>query len=207
MNNQHMEEVMKQNKQGGSFGAVTRLSIAATVMFAGLSLPAAAEWYGVVNIGESELDEEICQGVPGCSEDLKDTGWKLAIGNQFNANAAIEFGYVDLGEAKASASGPGGSLTCQADASGFNAGIVGGLPVSKEFSFTGRIGLFRWDSDGSCSGVVNLSGSDSGTDLTFGVGVRYDFTQSVGLRGEWERFDVDDSDIDLLSLGLIFMFK
>jgi OOP family OmpA-OmpF porin len=202
-----MEEIVKQHKQTGLYRAVTRLSVTAGIMLAGFSLPAAAEWYGAVNIGESKLDEEICQGLPGCSEDLKDTGWKLAIGNQFNANAAIEFGYVDLGEAKASASGPGGSVTCKADAAGFNAGIVGSLPVTKEFSFTGRIGLFRWDSDGSCSGVIELSESDSGTDLTFGVGIRYDFTQSVGLRGEWERFDVDDSDIDLLSLGLIFKFK
>lgn len=203
---------MKQHKQGGLFGAVTWLTVAAGIMFTGFSLPAAAEWYGAVNIGNSKLDEDICSelialGVPNCSEDLKDTGWKLAFGNQLNPNAAIEFGYVDLGEAKFSASDPGGSVTCSADATAFTAGVVGSLPVTKEFSFTGRAGLFRWDSDGSCSGVVNLSDSDSGTDLTFGVGVRFDFTQTVGLRGEWERFDVDDSDIDLISLGLIFRFK
>jgi OOP family OmpA-OmpF porin len=193
---------MKQQKQTGLCKTVTRLAIS-TVVLVGFSLPVSADWYGAISFGESELSEDVCAGLAGCSEDLKDTGWKLAVGNQLNTNAAVEFGYVDLGEASASAAG----VTCKADAKGFQASLVGSLPTTNQFSFTGRVGLFRWDADGSCSGAVSLSGSDSGTDLTFGVGVRYDMTKTVSLRGEWERFDVDDDDIDLLSLGLMFMFK
>ncbi len=203
---------MKHHKQNSLHKVVARVTVISTVVLAGFSFPASADWYGAVNMGNSEVDESSCGdlislGVPSCSEDLKDTGWKLAVGNQFNTNAAVEFGYADLGEAKISLSGPGGSATCKGGTTAFTAGIAGSLPATKELSFTGRVGLARWDLDGSCSGVVSLSYSDSGTDLTFGVGARYDITKTVGLRGEWERFDVDDADLNLLSFGLIFMFK
>jgi opacity protein-like surface antigen len=45
-----------------------------------------------------------------------------------------------------------------------------------------------------------------------GLGAQYDFTRTVGVRGEWERyFDAGSSntakgDIDLFSLNLIFKF-
>lgn len=200
---------MKQDKQSGLFGAVARMAVAAGIMFAGFSLPASADWYGAASLGRTDLQENVCSdlsalGFTPCNEDNTDTGWKLAVGNQFNANAALEFGYADLGEAKFTAAGVG----CSLEANGFHASLVGNLPMANQFSFTGRVGLFRWDADISCSaGGASASADESGTDLTFGVGVRYDMTKSVGLRGEWERFDLDDADVDMLSLGLIFSFK
>jgi OOP family OmpA-OmpF porin len=204
-----MEEVMKQHKKARLCGAVTKLTMVAGIMFAGFSLPSAADWYGAVDLGQTDLQEDVCGdltalGFTPCSEDKTDTGWKLAVGNQFNANAALEFGYADLGEAKFNAAGVG----CSLEANGFHASLVGSLPMANQFSFTGRVGLFSWDADVSCSaGGASASADESGTDLTFGVGVRYDMTKSVGLRGGWERFDLDDADVDLLSLGLIFSFK
>ena len=45
-----------------------------------------------------------------------------------------------------------------------------------------------------------------------GIGLKYDFTGRIGLRGEWERFvDVGDSgagefDVDLFSVGIDVWF-
>jgi OOP family OmpA-OmpF porin len=57
------------------------------------------------------------------------------------------------------------------------------------------------------------SESASGTGLSYGIGLQYDFTNTTGLRLDWERFaDVGDedktgqSDVDMLSAGLVFRF-
>jgi OOP family OmpA-OmpF porin len=45
----------------------------------------------------------------------------------------------------------------------------------------------------------------------YGLGLQYDFTPSLGLRGEWERYRVNDAvgnkgDIDMFSIGLVYIF-
>jgi len=210
-------------------------SFSVAVLILGLaaipSTAQAAGWYGGIGFGNSTVkDDSSCSDVaslfdPGfsCSTDDTDTGWKVFIGNQFNKNAAIEFGYVDLGKTTASASGTvlgtPVSLSGDVKAQGFNVDLVGSLPVNNEFSFLGRIGLFRWDVDASASANVggfpgSASESDTGVDLTFGLGAQYDFTKNAGVRVEWERFqDVGNedttgqSDVDLLSLSLVFRFQ
>lgn len=200
---------MKQLKPIGLCRVAPRLAILLAVGLTTLSIPAGAEeWYGAVSLGQAKLQEDVCGdlralGFTPCSEDLTDTGMKLAVGNQLNPNTALEFGYADLGEAKFNVSS---TVNCKVDAKGFGASLVGSLPAANQFSFTGRVGLFRWDSDISCSSGA-FSASESGTDLAFGVGIRYDMTKTVGLRGEWERYDLDDADVDLLSFGLLVKFK
>ncbi len=191
-------------------------------------------WYGGAGFGNSKTkDDTTCSDLasvfdPGftCSTDDTGNGWKVFIGNQFNKNAAVKFGYVDLGKFTGNASGnvtvpPTIAMTASGDikTKGFNLTLVGSLPVTNEFALLGRIGLFRWDVDVSASasgGGVSAGASDSatGTDLTFGIGAQYDFTKIVGARVEWERFqDVGDKnttgqgDIDLLSLSLVFRFQ
>ena len=201
---------MKHHKQNGLHGVVAGLTVISAVVLAGFSLPASAEeWYGAASLGQTKIQENVCGdlsalGYRPCSEDLTDTGLKLAIGNQFTPNAALEFGYADLGEGKVTAAG----VSCKVDANGFGASLVGSLPVANQFSFTGRVGLFFWDANVTCSaGAVSVSDSDSGTDLAFGVGARYDITKTVSLRGEWEQYNLDDTDVDMLSLGLMVKFK
>jgi OOP family OmpA-OmpF porin len=77
------------------------------------SIAQAEGWYGGVGFGNSKIkDDTFCSDAsslfdPGssCSSDDTDTGWKVFIGNQFNKNAAIEFGYIDLGKTTGNASG------------------------------------------------------------------------------------------------------
>jgi OOP family OmpA-OmpF porin len=91
------------------------------------------------------------------------------------------------------------------------------LPVADKFSLFGKIGLYRGEVEGTGSGVVlgtpiSLSGKDTNTDLTFGVGAKFDITRNVALRGEWQRYssvggsEVGESDVDVLSIGVAFKF-
>jgi len=170
------------------------LGLASAMAFAG---PA---FYAGLSFGQSSVDVD-CSGVPGCDD--SDSAWKILGGYRFNRNLAVELGYTDLGEASID----GGALgTFSAEATAFEVVAVGSWPVTNEFSVYGKVGVFRWDVDATGTGsLAAFSGSDSGTDITFGAGVQYDFTKQFGVRGEWQRYSADD-DIDVISIGVVFRF-
>ncbi|HEU4923406.1 MAG TPA: outer membrane beta-barrel protein, partial [Burkholderiales bacterium] len=140
--------------------------------------------------------------------DDKDTAWKILGGYRFTRNLAVEVGYTDFGEQ--SASRPAGTVTFEATA--LEVVGVGSLPVADRFSVYGKIGMYRGDTDANDTAFGGGSASDSNTGLTFGIGGQYDFTKNLGIRGEWQRYadvggdSVGESDVDVLSVGVIWKF-
>jgi OOP family OmpA-OmpF porin len=175
------------------------LGMASAMAFAGPALAQDTGFYGGLSFGQSSADVD-CSGLPQCDD--SDTAWRILGGYRFNRNLAVELGYTDFGEVSA---GDGGANNVTAEATAFELVAVGSLPLSNEFSVYGKIGMFRWDVDATGTGVFAGSESDSGTDVTFGVGVQYDFTRQLGLRGEWQRYSADE-DIDVISIGVVFRF-
>ena len=174
-------------------------------------------FYAGIGVGRSDL-KDACTGVTIPCDDT-DTGWKLFGGYQFNKYLGAELGYVDLGRATARGTLLGVAVSATAKAKGWEFLGVGTLPIADKFSAYGKAGLFRWDLDVSATGVVPgfapvaVSTSDKGTDFTFGIGLKYDFTKSIGARVEWQRYkDIGNdattgkSDVDLLSVGVVFKF-
>jgi OOP family OmpA-OmpF porin len=177
------------------------------------SIAQAQGWYAGVGFGQSKVDIE-CDLDITCSSDDTDTGWKLFAGNQFSPNAAVEFGYVDLGQMKASGTDSFlGITSVDLESTGFNLALVGFLPVGNTVNLMGKVGFFRWDLDVNASSSVFGSGSasDSGTDLMFGLGASFDIGKTTAVRIEWEQFtdvgDIDGGDVDLLSASLVFRFQ
>ncbi len=167
--------------------------------------------------------------------DETDTGWKLFGGYQFTRNWGVEFAYVDLGKATVNSRGTVAGVTdvyrSEATAKGWSLAGVGTVMVSDTFGLFGKLGAFRWDLDTKCSLVTNATGtgtcaattgpgagpanrSASGTDLTYGVGLKYNLTKQASLRVEWEQFkDVGNAsttgssgtgqaDVNLISIGI-----
>ena len=70
-----------------------------------------------------------------------------------------------------------------------------------------RGGLYNWDIK-----TTDLKFTDElyldrqGTDLFYSIGAALDFTETFGIRAEWERFAVDDEDVDFVSTELRFSF-
>lgn len=95
-------------------------------------------------------------------------------------NGGIEVGYMTSGdfEAEGLAGGP------EFDASGVWATAVGTMPIAQDWRALARIGADFGDDDGPM----------------FGVGVGYDATQSIALRGEY----VIRDEIDSLQLNVIW---
>jgi OOP family OmpA-OmpF porin len=154
--------------------------------------------------------------------DERDTGWKLFAGYQFNRYAAIEAGYVDLG--KASFTGTlaipippfpaGTAATLSQKSKAYTVSAVGSLPLgSSDFALIGRVGVAyaKATADVALGGAV-ASVSDETTELTYGLGLRYDITRNIAVRAEWERFRVGGSnlggknDVDLFTLNGFYRF-
>lgn len=175
------------------------LGLASAMAFAAPAFAQDMGFYAGLSFGQSSLDLD-CSGVPQCDD--SDSAWRILGGYRFNRNFAAELGYINFGEFTF---GDGGANSVSVEATGFELVAVGMWPLSNEFSVYGKVGLFRWDTDATGTGVFAGSASDSGTDVTFGAGVQYDFTKQFGVRGEWQRYSADD-DVDVFSVGVVFRF-
>lgn len=172
-------------------------SITASILalaLAGLSSSAlAAEptgFYAGAGVGQSFIDEPIA--------DDEDFGFQVFGGYQFTPYVGLEAAYTDFGEVDLR--GNAGSL----EADTWSLTAVGTVPFTDRFSGYARAGFHAWDADARVAGLGRTS--DDGTDPTYGLGVQYRFTDSVALRGEYTRFEMDDADVDLAQVQLRFDF-
>lgn len=167
------------------------------------------------SIGQSDIDDEITTGLINGNQsvDGKDTAWKIFGGYMFNRHFGLEVAYVDLGELSYSGTFTEGSLTFpvtggKVEVWGFNISAIGALPVTEQFSVFGKLGLFFWEAEANdTTGGRPFFATDDGADLSFGVGLSFNFTRNLGVRAEWEMFDkVSDADASLISVGLLWRF-
>lgn len=146
--------------------------------------------------GQSSVDEGVV--------DDDDTSYKVFGGLGFSEHFAVELGYVDFGsfEARPITAPPG--LVFDFDVSGVYGNVVGLLPFTRNFYGFAKLGLSRWEAG---TPIADLTGADdSGFDIMGGVGVQYLLNNQFALRGEFERFEVDEADMDLWSFGVLFKF-
>jgi OOP family OmpA-OmpF porin len=201
---------------------------------AALAAPAAmaqdySGWYagaGLGRTGASIDDARITSGLAGqglatTSIEDRDTdrGYKLFGGYQFHRNFAVEAGFFDLGRFGYTANtAPAGSLSGDIRIKGVNVDLVGLWPITDKFSALGRVGVTSARTSGSFSttGAARLpyasaSPRERATNVKFGAGLMYDFTPSLGVRLEAERYRVNDAvgnkgHVDMVSVGLVYRF-
>lgn len=173
-----------------------------------------------VDMGRSETDALLVSaGATGLrsSVDEHDTHYGLSLGYQLNPYLAFELGYADFGSARYRAGFTGGSARAHIDAHGWTASVLGILPVGEKFSVFGRLGGIHAKVEADVD-VTGPGGAAAGTAQDrdwsglYGVGMSYALTPSIGLRGEFIRYDslggsnTGSGDIDTWSLGAIFRF-
>ena len=184
-------------------------------------------WYIGGNVGESraKIDEaRIRSNLLGSgfttssfNKDERDIGYKLFAGYQLNRYFALEGGYFDLGKFSfTDNTQPLGALNGRLKLRGGNIDLVGMLPITENFSAFARVGANYAEVKDNFSGsgavnVVNPSPSKKATNVKYGLGLQYAFNYNWAMRGEVERYRIDDAvgnkgDIDLISLGLIYRF-
>jgi OOP family OmpA-OmpF porin len=186
-------------------------------------------FYGAVDVGQSKV-KDFCNlsnanlasiGVTSLACDDKDTSYRLSLGYKINNNFSVEGGYLDAGKISGTMAGtylatPYTGRIVSEDTE-FQFAVIGSIPVADNFSFFGKIGMARWDVTTSVSATVASataagSASDTGTDLLWGIGAKYDLNKSIALRGQFESHKAGNDattgrgDVEMLSMGLVFKF-
>jgi OmpA-OmpF porin, OOP family len=219
-----MENNMKQAK------AVVILGLAGCAAISSpLAVAADTGWYGGVAVGTSKakiddgrINNELQSAgfaAASTTKDERDAAYKLFGGYQFNRNFALEGGYFDLGRYgfTSTTTGPAGTLTDDMQIMrGVNLDTVGTLPITGKFSALGRLGLQNTEVKDTYAGTGGVAVSDTNptkraTNYKLGLGVQYDLSEKLKLRGEWERYRITDTasnrgDVDVFSAGMVVKF-
>jgi OOP family OmpA-OmpF porin len=153
-------------------------------------------YYGGLSVGQARASMDAGQtassaigGAPvsGVTSNENDTAYKLFGGYQINRNIGFELGYFDL---------------------------VGTLPVSDTFSVIGRVGA----TGGRTQAHLTGPGATGPTDVTenqtnakLGLGLQWEMSPSFWLRGEVERYRVNNAmgsrnNVDVYTLSLVIPF-
>lgn len=134
------------------------------------------------------------------SFDQDSAPYKIMAGYIFDmpvVDIAIEAAWNDFG----SQEGDVLQVPASAEADGLSAFVVGGVDFGL-FGLFAKAGMVSWDAELDFGGLIE---SQDGTDPAYGIGMRLTFS-SLETRLEYEVFDFDDVDLDMVSLGLLWRF-
>lgn len=162
---------------------------------------------GQAQIEDINIDEE---DLSDLNFDGDDMGYKIFAGYNFGViplvDLAIEGGYVDFGKPDDTFPYYLGDANIEADANGWDIFGVVGANIGPVGVF-GKIGMIMWDGDltASAPGEGSETIGDDGTDPAYGIGARMNFG-SLEVRAEYEIFDIDVADVDMLSASAVWTF-
>jgi hypothetical protein len=147
------------------------------------------------SVGQANLKvDDVTDGISTEDFDADDTAFKLIAGIRPLDWLGVEAAYVNFGEPEDTVLGQ----KLQADGDGISAFAVGFLPTGPVDLFA-KVGLISWDS--KISGTLD----DDGTDLAYGAGAQFRVL-GLSIRAEYEKFDISDVDLDMISVGLTYTF-
>ncbi|TVP59234.1 MAG: porin [Halomonadaceae bacterium] len=130
-------------------------------------------------------------------DDLDDDrfSWRVFAGAEFNRMFSAQVDYIDFG-----ASDDGDA---RLDVDGWTISGAAAFPINEFFAPYAKVGQLFWDSDREF-GPTTVS--DDGNDFFWGLGARFTVTPNVDLRLEYERFEIDNTDLDMGSASIQFRF-
>ncbi len=118
------------------------------------------------------------------------TSGKLFAGLSYNTYSGIEASYAYLG------SFANNQITEEAVA----LSLVAFAPVSESISIVARAGMYYYRLKGT-------STTSYDNNLTYGLGLKYNFDYRNAIRGEWERYkNLGGSDVDMYSISYSYRF-
>ena len=139
---------------------------------------------------------------------------KLKLGYQPSPYFAIQGQYVDAGRASLDPFRSPSSFASDFRGTGFGVDAIARLPVWSRFSLYGRLGAYRGDVRPAFAPYSNslIVDNSRSTRVRYGLGMGYDFSKSLGVRAEYERFAPlggalsGETDADVFSVGVLWRF-
>ena len=187
--------------------------VALGVSAALVALPASAQFYIGAGVGQAKA-KDFCGGGGGFDScDDKDTAWKVYGGYAFSPYFAAEIGYSNFGRFKATLA----PFTDEAKAYAWEISALAAWPIVDRFAIFGRLGFYN----ATVKESTNFAGDfqHDNSDLTYGLGMQFNITRNLALRGEWQRYqkmgggDVafgagvgEKTDLDVLGVSALWRF-
>ena len=180
--------------------SVTAALLVSFMVFA----PAESQAGGYIggSIGQSYIELDAGTSIDPAAFDEADFGWKAMAGYEFDfavITLGIEADYVDFGAPAGDVAGS----QIEVEADGFAGFGTAGIDLGPLGVFA-KYGVISWNASVTIDGFD--AGSEDGTDAAYGVGVKFGLA-SVEVRGEYEIYDIEDSeDVAMLSVGIVWRF-
>ena len=93
------------------------------------------------------------------------------------------------------------------DSNGLFLSGISSYPINDSGVLYMKGGLFSWEVDSEYYQTSEYYlGQNRGTDIFYGLGASYDLNTRFGISAEWERYQMEESDIDYLSTKFRFKF-
>ena len=180
--------------------ALTAPTLAVLLALAPLAALADAGFYVSGSVGSASLSEDF----DGFNVDSDSTAFRLIAGWQFNDHFSLEGGYQSFGAFDQTFDVDGQTVDISVDADGFALGATGSLPLSDRFALFGRAGAFFWAGNAEINNVSQARPED--TNLYLGTGASFALAGRLKLIADWTRFNLEDTESDVISLGLTYRF-
>jgi hypothetical protein len=163
-------------------------------------LPAAAAdngFYLGLGVGQANLkiDDLTDNVIANDDFDGDDLSYKFIAGIRPLDWFGVEASYVNFGKPEDTVAGQ----KLKAEGDGISAFAVGFLATGPVDLFA-KVGLISWDSK-----IGSGAFDDDGSDLAYGVGAQFRLL-SLSVRAEYEKFDISDVDLDMISVGVTYTF-
>ena len=180
-------------------------SMASLALFAVLSavpLTALADsgFFFAGSVGSATLDDEL----DGFGIDTESTSFRLTAGWQFSDFLALEGGYHSFGKFNEQYDVGGLITDISLQADGYTLGLTGSVPLGGNMSLFGRAGAFVWDADAVINDIALAVAED--THLYYGAGADFKVTERFSLIGDWTRYEIEETESDVISIGFRYRF-
>jgi OOP family OmpA-OmpF porin len=217
MTNKNVRENEMRNVTGNGRQGLRRLLICGMLLSGAAAAPAAIaqSWLAGASIGDVK-QHSYSVGGPIATTNDSDTGFRVFGGYMFTPWFGGVLSYVDLGSPNYD--GPAfGGFTDKLDADAIDLSFIAAISPGDQdtFSTFATIGVFHFNQDvhyTDSTGVFNYH--DSGTSLSYGIGIQAKFASIYGVHLGWQRFtNVGDNgnsgheyDRDMVELGFEMHF-
>lgn len=195
--------------------------MAATALVLSVAMPAGAGdsgFYVAGGIGRAGHGD-VCNNLVTIGLDLSSCddsriAFKGMVGYQVLPLLGFEIFYADYGKAEGTGTIATLPVTASYESKAFGITAVGSWPLTRRLSVQVRGGTAWWNLEVAATLMgTTLSFDESSTTWTIGLGLKYDLTQDIALRLDWDRInDIGDgtttlkTDINTLMGALQYNF-
>ncbi|PIE03512.1 MAG: hypothetical protein CSA81_01865 [Acidobacteria bacterium] len=158
-------------------------------------------FYIGAGIGWSELEDSYM--------DEDSLGFKVFSGYKFNRFLSLELGLADLGTfGEKEKKFISADLPVELSSNLFSSSVILSYLSENRFSLYARFGCtYHRDDVTYTDGTNRFSTTEADEfDLSGGIGTLFTITDHFSLRGEWERYKLNQTHVDTVTLGFYYRF-